>query len=285
MSSGIETVAMIPAFNEERTVQDVTLAALFARTIDAVVVVDDGSTDRTLIEAKEVQIIADDKPLEIVSHEENMGKAEAIFSGVKVAEELGKTSIKTLVFLDADLSPISSRLGSNKRVSRKVIEKLLLQPASDISSHDPAFVFNLADQIDIFVRPVRGGRDLMNIAMPERNPMIDKLRMGLDWGAFAGNRAVSYTVWCDMIDALPENGKEITGWEIEAAVNRYMGRRRDENGIKLNRFIGKTLLDGVVNVGSGVKAGGFIKGLDRMAHIHTQAVKALIKYDRIFAES
>lgn len=85
-----QTVAVIPAWNESATVGAVVYAALDARLVDAVVVVDNVSTDGTAA-------VAAAHGARVV-HEPIPGKGEALRAGVAAA---GAASV--LVFLDADL--------------------------------------------------------------------------------------------------------------------------------------------------------------------------------------
>ena len=85
-----QTVAVIPAWNESATVGAVVYAALDARLVDAVVVVDNASTDGTAA-------VAAAHGARVV-HEPIPGKGEALRAGVAAA---GAASV--LVFLDADL--------------------------------------------------------------------------------------------------------------------------------------------------------------------------------------
>jgi polyisoprenyl-phosphate glycosyltransferase len=85
-----QTVAVIPAWNESATVGAVVYAALDARLVDAVVVVDNASTDGTAA-------VAAAHGARVV-HEPIPGKGEALRTGVAAA---GAASV--LVFLDADL--------------------------------------------------------------------------------------------------------------------------------------------------------------------------------------
>jgi glycosyltransferase involved in cell wall biosynthesis len=85
-----QTVAVIPARNESATVGAVVYAALDARLVDAVVVVDNASTDGTAAVAAThgARVVCEPIP----------GKGEALRAGVAAA---GAASV--LVFLDADL--------------------------------------------------------------------------------------------------------------------------------------------------------------------------------------
>jgi len=83
-------IAVIPAYNEQIALGSVVLLA--RQYVDRVIVVDDGSSDRT----SEVARLAG---ADVIRLEVNTGKAYAIFIGLKRARELGCTAA---VMLDAD---------------------------------------------------------------------------------------------------------------------------------------------------------------------------------------
>lgn len=79
--------AILPAYNEEVSIGSlVLLTKLYA---DNVIVVDDGSTDRTAEVARKAGA-------EVVSHGANKGKAEALKTGFKTAADLGADIIVTM---------------------------------------------------------------------------------------------------------------------------------------------------------------------------------------------
>ncbi len=83
-------VAVIPAYNEERFIGSMVLHA--ARHADAVIVVDDGSTDATAAIAAQAGAI-------VASHEHNRGKGVALNTGFRQAAALRP---EVVVTLDAD---------------------------------------------------------------------------------------------------------------------------------------------------------------------------------------
>jgi glycosyltransferase involved in cell wall biosynthesis len=100
-----KTVIVIPAYNEEKTI---------ARTIDLIretkikadiIVVNDGSTDRTASIAKE-------KGCFVVNMPQNVGKAHAFLAGIKEALKLKPQAVITL---DADMV----------RVPKKALRKMI----------------------------------------------------------------------------------------------------------------------------------------------------------------
>ena len=84
------TVALIPAFNEERFIGSLVLAV--QSYVDQVVVVDDGSSDRTV----EIALKAG---ATVVQHQINQGKAAAVNTGFSYVRRLQPSA---LVMLDGD---------------------------------------------------------------------------------------------------------------------------------------------------------------------------------------
>lgn len=80
-------MACIPAFNEERTIAKVVLAA--KAFVDEVIVVDDGSTDST-------GQIAGALGAKVIRHSRNMGKGEAMRSLFSACRDLGADFMVTL---------------------------------------------------------------------------------------------------------------------------------------------------------------------------------------------
>ncbi len=87
---------IIPAFNEENTIGRVIEIAKKVRTIDEIIVVNDGSSDNT-------KRVAESFGIKVISQKKNSGKGAAIVSGIK------HTKGDILVFIDADLVNISPR--------------------------------------------------------------------------------------------------------------------------------------------------------------------------------
>ncbi len=88
--SGLEVIAVIPAFNAAGSVGAVAAGAL--RHVREVIVVDDGSADETAARAR-------DAGARVVSHAGNMGKGAALKTGFALALKSGCGAVVTL---DAD---------------------------------------------------------------------------------------------------------------------------------------------------------------------------------------
>ena len=82
--------AIVPAFNEEKTVGGVVEALRKVSLIDEIIVVDDGSFDKT-------SRVAQKAGARVVRMKTNQGKGEALKRGVQ------KTDAQVLLFTDADL--------------------------------------------------------------------------------------------------------------------------------------------------------------------------------------
>lgn len=117
-----KTVAVIPAYNEEKTIAKVILET--GKFVEKVIVVDDGSTDLT-------GEIADRMGAIRLSHGSNEGKGAALRTGIEYAK---KEKFDILVTLDADSQ-------HDPRDIPKVIEPLLQKSADvvvGVRSMDPS---------------------------------------------------------------------------------------------------------------------------------------------------
>ncbi|MDD5469267.1 MAG: glycosyltransferase family 2 protein [Candidatus Peribacteraceae bacterium] len=106
----MKKIAVIPAYNEERTIETVVRGV--QQYVDIVLVVDDGSTDRT-------SMLAEAAGAKIIRHVENCGSGAATMTGVQAARILGADIVITL---DADEQHDPHDI------------PLLLQPAEDGSA-------------------------------------------------------------------------------------------------------------------------------------------------------
>lgn len=86
----MKVAAVIPAFNEETTIGEIVSTLLKVQEIEQIIVVSDGSEDRTAENARLAGALAIELPA-------NMGKAAAMKAGFEA------TDAPVLLFLDADL--------------------------------------------------------------------------------------------------------------------------------------------------------------------------------------
>ena len=93
---------VIPAYNAEKTIAGVIKQAIsYGFEKNNVIVVNDGSTDRTEDEVKRQGVV-------LINHAENMGKGAALRNGFAVA---GQKKLKKIFVIDADAQHRVSEMG------------------------------------------------------------------------------------------------------------------------------------------------------------------------------
>lgn len=93
MNNGsLKISAIVPAYNEEERINKVLGAIKEAIIIDEIIVVDDGSTDKTSLQAEKHGV-------KIVKLANNQGKGAALQKGIKEVSQ----ECDILIFIDADL--------------------------------------------------------------------------------------------------------------------------------------------------------------------------------------
>jgi glycosyltransferase involved in cell wall biosynthesis len=179
----MRVAAIIPAFNEARTIANVVAVATAHPDISEVIVADDGSSDKTAA-------VAERAGARMIRHGQNRGKAEAMESGVRAA-----TDATHFLFLDADLMGFrAEHIDTLLRPFRNGEAKL---PA-------PASPGSLASDVHEIVGMVIGMRD--------RGRILTWLNVHcLPW--ISGERVVRRDLW----NAVPKNLKK--GFQIELALN------------------------------------------------------------------
>ncbi len=86
----MKTTAIIPAYNEEQRIGEVLEAVKKSRLVDEIIVVDDGSEDKTAEVAKRMGV-------KVIINDKNLGKGGALCRGFKDCQS------DIILFLDADL--------------------------------------------------------------------------------------------------------------------------------------------------------------------------------------
>ena len=86
----MKTTAIIPAYNEEQRIGEVLEAVKNSRLVDEIIVVDDGSVDKTAEVAKRMGV-------KVIINDKNLGKGGALCRGLKDCQS------DVILFLDADL--------------------------------------------------------------------------------------------------------------------------------------------------------------------------------------
>jgi glycosyltransferase involved in cell wall biosynthesis len=91
--------AIIPTYNEELNVSGVLDVLRATSILDEIILVDDGSKDNTAAILHQAATI--DRRIQVVQHNENRGKGQAIFSG------WAATKAPIILLLDADLKNLN----------------------------------------------------------------------------------------------------------------------------------------------------------------------------------
>jgi glycosyltransferase involved in cell wall biosynthesis len=95
-NSSIKVSAIIPVYNEEKTVAGVIKTLLASKMIDEIIGINDGSTDRSLRILKGFG-----KKIILIDYKRNRGKGFALAQGIKKAKG------EIVAFFDADLVNLS----------------------------------------------------------------------------------------------------------------------------------------------------------------------------------
>lgn len=156
----MKVAAIIPAYNEEKTIGGVLDALRDVRLVDEIIVVSDGSTDRTVSVAGQYQNIT------LVELPKNLGKAAALIEGVKCTEA------EILLFLDADLVGLTS----------KHVELLLRPLISGAADMTRAYFTNGRRTTDLSHKIVPGisGQRAIRREIIEGIPNFNRIRFGVE---------------------------------------------------------------------------------------------------------
>lgn len=188
-AGAVRLAVVIPAKDEADRIGATIAAARSVPGVDVVVVVDDGSADRTAAAAR-------DAGAQVTSHRSSQGKAAALHTGVRALDRSGCDE-HLLVFLDADLGATAvhaTELIEPVVAGRAACSIAVLPPVAGAGGH--GFVLRLArDGIKQatgveMVAPLSGQRCLTRSAFAAAEPLapgwgievgmtIDVLRAGM----------------------------------------------------------------------------------------------------------
>lgn len=120
MLNNIKITAVISAYNEEDTVAAVVKTTMESNLIDEVILINDGSTDKTAIN---VNPFTSNPKFTYIEYEKNRGKSYAMVEGVE------KATGEIIVFVDADILNFE-----DKHISQLLLP-LVFQEAGMVIGH------------------------------------------------------------------------------------------------------------------------------------------------------
>ena len=151
---------IIPAFNEEARIGVVLQAVLGSKLATEIIVVSDGSTDRTVQEASKFPDV------KVIGLRQNVGKGGAMVVGVR------STKAKVLVFVDADLSGLRP-----EHVDQIVLPILADECEMCIGVFRGGKMFSDAAHR---ISPYLSGQRAMKRSLFDSVPFLGELRMGVE---------------------------------------------------------------------------------------------------------
>lgn len=96
----MKAVCLIPAYNEEKNIEEVARRAEKTGVFSEIVVIDDGSKDRTAEATRKTAEKIRKTKITVLSHERNRGKGEALKTGF---DYILKSGADAAVIMDADM--------------------------------------------------------------------------------------------------------------------------------------------------------------------------------------
>ncbi len=151
--------AIVPAYNEESTVGQVLEVLLDCPAVDDILVVSDGSTDRTAD-------IARSYPIRVLELPENRGKGGAMKAGVE------NTTHDIVVFIDADLVGLTPK---------HIID--LIEPVSSGRADMSVGLFEagrLATDLAQKIAPFLSGQRAVRRSLFQEIPQLEHTRYGIE---------------------------------------------------------------------------------------------------------
>jgi len=191
---------VIPAYNEEKTIKYVIRQAKLVRDIKEIIVIDDGSRDKT-------SKIAEEEGVEVIKHHKNLGKGEAMKTGISHS----KGSV--ILFLDADLKSITPK-------QIKTLIKPIIKDKADFTK--ASFSLKRGRITEFAVKP------MMKLLYPE-----EKFKQPVS-GQFAGKKSFFKNIRIEprwgidisiLLEAI-EKGQRVV--EVELGELKHKARSADE---------------------------------------------------------
>lgn len=229
--------AIVPAKDEEQRL-GATLAALkLLADIDLIVVVDDGSTDRTLA-------IANEHGVQTVTHEVNLGKAAAMTSGAKVVAQreaedgpFRSDTPRALLFVDADLEQSASALAvlTPPVLAGQADMTIATLPPQKTSGGGFGFVVRLAREGIAqltgrqMVQPLSGMRCITRQAFEAALPLAP------GWGVEVGLTVDVQRAGGRVLEVPCELHHRVTGRGLKAQLHRLRQYRDVARALKVRR--------------------------------------------------
>jgi glycosyltransferase involved in cell wall biosynthesis len=213
----ISIVVVIPAYNEEIDLPCVLNAICAVDWLTQIVVVDDGSTDDTLVVAQDYAMM--DNRLVVEHNKENRGKGAAMLVGVKALAD----DIEIVIFLDADLIGLTSA-----NLAR------LCDPIREGRSDMAVAVFSHGywrTDVSQWVFPNLGGQRCMlrEFALTALEPLADSgygVEIGLTRYAKHNKWRVLHVDWHGTSHRMQEQGR---GWKRGLKMRGVMYRQISRN--------------------------------------------------------
>lgn len=155
----MNVTAIIPAYNEEQTIAAVIECVKLVEKIHKIIVVSDGSTDKTAEIARECGA-------EVIELSENVGKGGAIKAGIN------ECGTEIILFLDADLIGLTEKHVSN-----------LIEPVINNEADMTIGIFKngrMVTDLAQKVTPHLSGQRAIKKSIIDKIPNIDITRYGVE---------------------------------------------------------------------------------------------------------
>lgn len=155
----MESIAIIPAYNEEKTIGHVLAVLKNTPLINKIIVVSDGSTDNTVQVAKSYEV-------EVIELSENRGKGGALKAG------LDNNKADVVLFLDADLIGLTPK---------HVLD--LLEPVINDNADMTIGIFEkgrIATDLAQKMAPYLSGQRALKFPLLEQISDLDVARFGVE---------------------------------------------------------------------------------------------------------